>query len=74
MGRSLLIWVEICDGPLRIRGLGVDVLGILRRLRRIVLHPFVPVGHVVSGSSERHIVAGSGEPRCAHVGKGKVAR
>lgn len=72
--RSLLIRAEICGRPLRIRGLGVDVLGVLRRLGGIVLHPFVPVGHVVSGRSEGHVVASGGEPRSAHVGEGEVAR
>jgi hypothetical protein len=74
MGRGLLIGAEICGRPLRIRGLGVDILGVLRRLGGIVLHPLVPVGHVVSGSRERHVVAGGGEPRSAHAGKGEVAR
>ena len=39
MGRGLLIGAEICGRPLRIRGLGVDILGVLRRLGGIVLHP-----------------------------------
>jgi len=58
---EVVVRLEVGDGRLACGRLGIESRDMLRG-GGVVVHPVVPVGHLVGRGRKRHVVSGGGEP------------